>query len=99
MCRKQVDIANRKATRGSAIFFCSENEVLFFRYHDTKGEISIAKGLYHIRHKTARLHLRSSEQVFLDLPLLQFAYSKRFLTSPETRKRSVKYPNLTFNTD
>ena len=76
-----------------------KNEVLFFRYHDTKCEISIAKGLYHIRHKTARLHLPSSEQVFLDLPLLQFAYSMRFLTSPKTRERSVKYPNLTFNTE
>ena len=98
MCTKEVNMADRKDTRGCAGLFCSEKTALFLRYQDTKGEISIAKGVYHIRHKTARLHLPSSEQVFLDLPLLQFAYSKRFLATPETRKRRVKYSNLTFNT-
>ena len=66
--------------------FCSEKEALFFSYHDTKGEISIAKGLYHIRLKTAHSNLPSSEQVFLDLPLLQFAYSKRFLATPKQQE-------------
>ena len=40
-----------------------------------KGEISFAKGFYHIRLKTAHPRLPSSEQVFVDLPPLQFAYS------------------------
>ena len=56
---------------------------MFFSYPDTKGEISIAIGLYHIHLKPARRHLPSFEQVFLDLPLLQFAYSKRFLATPK----------------
>ena len=63
--------------------FCSEKEALFFSYHDTKGELSIAIDLYHIYLKPARRHLPSFEQVFLDLPLLQFAYSKRFLATPK----------------
>ena len=56
---------------------------MFFSYHDTKGEISFAKGLPNIRLKTAHPRLPSSEQVFLDLPLLQFAYPKRFLATPK----------------
>ena len=60
--------------------FCSEKEALFFRYNDTKGKINIAIGLYHIQ---LRLYLPSFEQVFLDLPLLQFAYSKRFFATPK----------------
>ena len=63
--------------------FCSEKEALFFSCHDTKGEISIAIGLYHIYLKPARRQLPSFEQVFLDLPILQFAYSKRFLATPK----------------
>ena len=54
-----------KLTHEGLRFFCSEKEALFFKYQDTKGEISIAEDLYHIRHKTARLHLPSSEQVIL----------------------------------
>ena len=46
-----------------------------------KVEIGIAKGLYHIRLKTAYPHLPTSEQLFLDLPLLHFAYLKRFLAT------------------
>ena len=58
-------------------------EMSSYRYHDTKGEFSFAKGFYHIRLKTAHPRLPSSEQVFQDLPPLQFAYSKRFLTTPK----------------
>ena len=76
---KRLTVMTHKDLR----FFCFEKEVLFFTHHDTKGEISIAKGLHHIRLKTAPLHLPSFEQVFLDLPLLQFAYSKLFLATPK----------------
>ena len=80
-------MADRKDTQGSVIFFLiffgSEKEAMFFSYHDTKGETSIANGLYHICLKTARLQLPSSEQVFLDLLLLQFSYSKRFVATPK----------------
>ena len=63
-------------------------EALFFRYHDKNGEISIAKDLYHIHHKTACVHLPSFKQVFLDLPLLQFSYSKRSLTIQKKKKEN-----------
>ena len=63
--------------------FCSEEEALFFSYHDTKAEIGFAKDLPNIRIKTAHPHLPNSEQVFLDLPLFQFAYSKPFLSTPK----------------
>ena len=58
MCRKKVDIADPKDTRGSAIFFFffavrEKREAVFSRYHGTKGEINIAKCLYHIHHKTS----------------------------------------------
>ena len=69
-------MAARKDTRGSETFLLRE-EALFCSYHDTKGKINIAIGLYHIQLKPASLHLPSFKQVFLDLPLLQFACSKR----------------------
>ena len=73
---------------------CFEKEALFFSYHDTKGEISIATGSYHIRLKTAHPHLPSSEQVFLDLPLLRFAYSKRFLATPKPKRTEYEVSHL-----
>ena len=75
-------MAARKDKRESAAFF-SKKEALVFSSRDTKGETSIAICLYHIHHKPARLHLPSYGQVFLYLPLLQFAYSKRFLAPPK----------------
>ena len=57
--------------------------------------ISIAKGLYHIRLKTAHPHLPSSEQVFLDLPPLQamshYPQNKKMESevSPETFTQCV----------
>ena len=68
---------------------------MFLSYHDTKGETSFAKGFYHIRLKTAHPRLPSSEQVFLDLPPLQFTYSKRFLTAPKQEDGSIPIRHLT----
>ena len=74
--------------------FCTEKEALFLSYHDTKGEIRIATDLYHIRLKTAHPYLPSSEQVFLDLPLLRFAYSKRFLANAKPKQTECKISQL-----
>ena len=75
-------MSDRKDTQRSAIF-CSEKEALSVSFCGTNGVISIAYGLYNIRLQTACLHLPSSEQAFLDLALLQFANSKRFLATPK----------------
>ena len=65
---------------------------MFLSYHDTKDEISFAKGFYHIRLKTAHPRLHRSEQVFLDIPPWQFAYSERFLTAPKQQDGVLSIP-------
>ena len=66
-------MAVRKNKRGSAIFFAVRKKPCTLAFMTQKGESNTAIVLYHISLKPARLYLPSFEQVFLDLPLLQFA--------------------------